>query len=329
MSTLSVILRGCRIASTYDNLKTAVKRILSGHEREEQHTFQVFRSHYLFESYFCNPGQGHEKGGVEHGVGYGRRNFLVPLPEVCSFEELNAYLLAQCQADEERTVNGQAVSIRAAWQEEKGSLLPLPSQDYACCTTHQGRLTPYSQVVYETNRYSVPVGQGRSTLTLRAYAFHIEILHEATLLARHTRCYEHGQDIFNPLHYLPLLAQRPGAFEHAKPLRAWRDSWPPIYEQALAHLRGLWPTGRGIREFIQILQLHSQYPAALIEQALIQAFTYSCVHYEGVRLCLNQQLLPTQTPTALDLAAQGLPHLQALGNQPLTLQRYDDLIGGH
>jgi transposase len=58
----------------YDNLKAAVQKVLEGHTRQEQIAFIAFRSHYLFESYFCMPGQGNEKGGVEHGVGFGRRN---------------------------------------------------------------------------------------------------------------------------------------------------------------------------------------------------------------------------------------------------------------
>jgi hypothetical protein len=312
---------------SYDNLKTAVKQILVGHQREEQAGFVAFRSHYLFESHFCTPGQGHEKGGVEHGVGYGRRHFLVPLPEVASFEELNALLLAQCLADEARTVHGQAQSIGEAWSDEKGHLLPLPAQDYPCCTTHQVTLTPYSQVIFETNRYSVPVSQGRATLTLRAYPFQIEILNQTEVIARHARCYGHGQDIFDPLHYLPLLAQRPGAFEYAKPLRHWRATWPPVYEQALSQLRSLWPEGRGVREFIQILQLHTQHPASLIEQAVSQALSYGCVPFEGVRLCLNQLLLPSQRPSPLDLEAVQLARLQQPDSQPVDLQQYDLLLG--
>ncbi|MFQ6101921.1 MAG: hypothetical protein ACE5OS_11910 [Anaerolineae bacterium] len=49
----------------YDSLKAAVLRILEGRNRQEQQRFIVFRSHYLFESRFCTPGQGHEKGRVE------------------------------------------------------------------------------------------------------------------------------------------------------------------------------------------------------------------------------------------------------------------------
>jgi transposase len=313
---------------SYDNLKTAVKDILTGHQREEQAGFVAFRSHYLFESHFCTPGQGHEKGGVEHGVGYGRRNFLVPLPVAASFEELNAYLLKACQADDARTVQGQPVTIGEAWQQEKEQLLPLPAQDYPCCTTHQVTLTPYSQVIFETNRYSVPVDAGRRTLTLRAYAFRVEILREADVIARHARCYGHGQDIFDPLHYLALLAQRPGAFDYAKPIRVWRERWPDSYEQALNELRHCWPDGRGVREFIQILQLHQTYPADLIAQAIQTALTYGCVHYEGVRLCLNQLLMPQQLPLPLDLAAAQLAPLNQAGTQPLDIQSYDQLLGG-
>lgn len=70
---------------TYDNLKAAVFKILTGHTRLEQQAFITFRSHYLFESHYCTPGQGHEKGGVEHSVGFGRRNFMVPIPNVASY----------------------------------------------------------------------------------------------------------------------------------------------------------------------------------------------------------------------------------------------------
>jgi hypothetical protein len=249
-------------------------------------------------------------------------------PSLKSFEELNAHLRVQGLADDERTVHGQAVSIGEAWRQEKESLLPLPAQDYPCCTTQQVTLTPYSQVIFETNRYSVPVGEGRQTLTVRAYTFRVEILHQAQVLATHERCYGHGQDCFDPLHYLPLLEQRPGAFDYAKPLRQWRAGWPPVYEQALSQLRSLWPEGRGVREFVQVLRLHKNYPATLIEQAVSTALAFGCVHYEGVRLCLNQLLMPRQLPLPLELEGTTLASLQHSGSQPVDLQAYDLLIGG-
>src|SRR3989440_8278383 len=82
---------------SYDNLSSAVKPLVEGRVREEQRAFVAFRSHYLYESHFCTPAQGHEKGGVEGSVGFSRRNFLVPMPRVASFEELNCHLLAACR----------------------------------------------------------------------------------------------------------------------------------------------------------------------------------------------------------------------------------------
>jgi hypothetical protein len=156
---------------------------------------------------------------VEHEVGYARRNFLVPLPEVQNFAELNAYLLACCLAEDARRVAGQPRIIGEMWAEEQPRLLPLPGYDLPCCEAREVALNPYGQVVFETNRYSVPVEQAYPKLSLRAYPFEVEILHRGEVLARHPRCYERNQDILDPLHYLPLLVQRPGAFEHAQTIR--------------------------------------------------------------------------------------------------------------
>src|SRR5260370_137020 len=85
----------------YDNLKSAVKKILRGHQREETMRFMAFRSHWGFASEFCTPGEGHEKGGLEGEGGYFRRNHLVPVPQVASWEALNYFLLEASRNDEE------------------------------------------------------------------------------------------------------------------------------------------------------------------------------------------------------------------------------------
>jgi transposase len=313
---------------TYDNLKAAVYKVLTGKNRQEQESFVVFRSHYLFESHFCTPGAGHEKGGVEHGVGYVRRNFLVPLPRVASFEELNAHLLRECLKDDQRQVAGQSVPIREAWEQERGLLRPLPAQDFACCQTLPVTLTPYSQVVVDTNRYSVPVDQAAAHLIAKVYTFRVEIFRpgESQPIACHPRCYGHKQDVFDPLHYLPLLEQRPGAFKHAKPLRRWRTSWPPSYERLLAELQAQWPDGRGIREFVRVLKLHRTYPAELVAQAVDQALAHHCAHADGVELCLRQLVNPTLAWPSLDLSDH--PRLVTVGSQPCDLTCYDQLLEG-
>ncbi len=311
---------------TYDNLTTAVKPRLVGRTRQEQQAFTVFRSHYLFDSHFCTPGQGHEKGGVEHGVGYVRRNFLVPLPDVESFDELNDRLLQACQQDDLRHVHGQATTIGMAWQLEQPLLRALPSHDVACCVTLSGTLTPYSQVIFETNRYSVPVDRATAQVVIQAYPFRIDLLHHEQLLASHPRCYGRDQDVFDPLHYLPLLEQRPGAFEHAKPLRRWRERWPVVYTRLLHILRDAHPDGRGVREFVQVLRLHLEHPAPLVEAAITTALASGCPHLAGVRLCLHHIVHPSVVPAPVDLTDR--PQLATVGTQPLSLACYNQLLAG-
>ncbi len=311
---------------SYDNLKAAVQRVLSGHQRQEQSRFVALRSHYLFESHFCTPGAGHEKGGVEHSIGYVRRNFLVPLPKVSSFEELNAYLLAQCLQDDQRQVEGQTMTIGQAWQQEQPLLRALPADAFDYALSLPVSLTPYSQVVIDTNRYSVPTDQASLALLAKLYPFRVEIFRadQKEPIACHPRCYGHKQDVFDPLHYLPLLVQRPGAFNYTKPIRRWRDQWPASYEQLLSQLQQQWPDGRGIREFIRVLKLHQHYPAALVEQAVSQALQYQCAHADGVLLCLHQLLQTDPQPASLDLSQH--PQLQAIGQQPTSLAQYDQLL---
>jgi transposase len=305
---------------TYDNLKAAVQKILQGHTRQEQLAFIALRSHYLFESYFCTPGQGNQKGGVEHDVGFGRRNFLVPIPQVASFAELNALLLARCQENDARQVAGQPLTIGEAWAVERPLLRALPAKDYTCCVSKPVALTPYSQVEFDGNRYSVPANKAEAKLVVKAYPFRVDILYLDDVIASHARCYGKDQDIYNPLHYLPLLEQRPGAFQHAKPVRRWRASWPPVYERLLARLQA---EGDGIREFVRILKLHQDYPAQLVEQAVTQALAYGCLHLDGVKLCLRQLMDPVLTVAALDLTAQ--PQLGIALELP-DLQCYDRLL---
>ncbi len=100
----------------YDNPKSAVKKILHGYQREETSRFIGFRSHWRFQSEFCNPARGNEKGGVEGEGGYFRRNHWVPLPEARDLEELNAYLEQCCKQDQRRILCQGRTESRPVWR---------------------------------------------------------------------------------------------------------------------------------------------------------------------------------------------------------------------
>lgn len=309
----------------YDNLKSAVYRILEGKKRQEQQAFKEFRSYYLFESHYCTPAQAHEKGGVENDIGYAQRNFFSPIPEVETFAELNAFLHQACLQDAQRRTRGQKELVARLWETEKAFLLPLPDRKFPACRTRVVKPNGYLQVEYDTNRYSVPYDYRDRQLVLRAFPFRIELLYLDEVVAVHTRCFQKEQDILDPWHYLPLLQQRPGAFEHAKPLRRWRRQWPRSYERLLAELRENKPNGQGVREFLEILQLHLKYSEKQVEKAVEMALDFGAAHLDGVQLCLRQLLEDKEQPKSLDLSF--LPELVGVGNQPVELGQYNRLLG--
>lgn len=310
---------------TYDNLKTAVFRILQGHNREEQSAFVALRSHYLFESRYCTPGQGHEKGGVESDVGFAQRNFMVPLRKVNSFEELNSALQADCRVDMQRRVRGGPETVAEKLAGERAQMLELPKTDYKACRQHLVTVNSYGLVPLDTNRYSVP-GHAGEEVRLRVYAFEIEILAAEEVIARHKRCFGPEQDISDPLHYLQAMVQRPGAFEHAVPMRRWRSEWPVVYETLLAELQRRLPDGKGLREFLAILKLHEAHAPEAMTQAIQMALALGAVHRDGVQLCLHQLAREQEAPFPLDLSSR--VHLAGIGEQPVNLRQYDTLLSG-
>ncbi len=293
----------------YDNLKAAVKRILEGRNREEQAAFVAFRSHYLFESRFCTPGQAHEKGLAEGLVGYARRNWLVPPPEHTTWDELNAYLWDKCQAEGQRRLRGMEVTIGHALALEQAQLLPLPSQPFPCCTLRPVRANGFGLVTFQTTRYSVPADHAHEALWLRAFVDRVEITNGRQTLAVHPRCYRREQDILDPLHYLPLLEQRPGAWQQAKPIQEWQQRWPQVYDRYLAALRERLPGPQATREFVHVLRLHEDYPEAIIAQALEEALAGHCYHADGVKQLVLRLVEPARPVVSLKVNMLSFPNV--------------------
>jgi transposase len=296
----------------YDNLKTAVKRILEGRNREEQAAFIALRSHYLFKSRFCNLRQGHEKGLVEGLVGYARRNWLVPPPEFASWDELNRYLAEMCRAEGQRRLHGMTMTIGEALAVEQPQLLALPNQPFPCCTLRPARANGFSLVSFKTNRYSVPANHAHEALWLRAYVDRIEISNGRQTIATHRRCYQREQDILDPLHYLPLLERRPGAWEQAKPIQEWKQRWPPVFNRYWTILQEQMSSSQATREFVQILRLHEDYSEAIIAQALEQALTGHCYSAAGVKQLVLRLVEPSRPVVPLTPAQASFPEMSSV-----------------
>lgn len=247
----------------YDNMKTAVKKVLEGTKREEQEAFVQFRSHYLFDAQFCAPAKGNEKGQVEKLVQTARAQFLVPVPQVSEILELNHYLMEQCNAYEETFVPKTNEKVGERFQEERVQLLPIISK-HPCARKVKASVNSLSLVNFETNAYSVPTRYaGQKDAHLYAYVNHIEIWLGGQCVAKHERSYERFHEVFEVDHYLDELERKPRAIPHARPVR--RANLPASYQEF--YRRTLSKYGHG-KEFIKLLKLHREFSIETVKQAV-------------------------------------------------------------
>ncbi|WP_245629157.1 IS21 family transposase, partial [Alicyclobacillus shizuokensis] len=215
----------------YDNPKTAVTKILAGPAREEHELLSNLRAHYLFDSEFCRPGEPHEKGSVENGVGYVRRHTCVPVPDVADLDALNDRILQWCEKE-----RGKRWS---AWEQERAGLRTLPERPHRCATTRPVRVNKLCLVSFDHNRYSVPSLYVGKTLLLRVYAEQIEVLDRERVVASHRRSHERQQTIMELEHYLPVLAYKPHAATHAAVVR----QLPEVYQRIRVRMANSRPDG--------------------------------------------------------------------------------------
>jgi transposase len=242
----------------YDNLKTAVKRILQGYRREETARFIAFRSHWRFESVFCNPGikHAHEKGGIEGEGGYFRRNHWVPVPQAQDLEDLNEQLLSACHDDERRRLSGRELTVGQATLAERAHLLPLAEEGFDLAEVSFPKVDGLGRVKVRTNFYSAPVRVGLE-VQAKIHSSYVEIWHEGQCVARHERSYSRLQEILNLEHYLDALDHKPGALAGSKPLEQWRRQgrWPVSYDRIWERLMNRSGRQNGTRQMIELVRL--------------------------------------------------------------------------
>lgn len=300
----------------YDNMKPAVQKILSARNRQEQALWVAFRSHFLFEADYCNPGRGQEKGSIENLVGYVRRNFLVPMPEVADFEELNAYLLRCCEEDAMRR-RRHGKTVHDLWVEENISLLTLPCKPPQASVPVAAKVSRRQMVRFATNWYSVPSEYVGKTVTVNAFVFRIEIAFHDKVIAVHDRTYERNEEVLKPHHYLPVLLRKPGAFERATPIVKWH--LPEIYERYRRGLKMRHEGSRGIKEYIRILILLKGHPLKDVSTAIEKALAAQIYSYDAVKNLLDQIHQPAPEPLSL--------HVNSPPVKPNSVDQFDLLLG--
>jgi len=304
---------------SYDNSKIAIAKVTGGRTREVTREFQRLRSHLLFEPHFCLVRRANEKGHVENLVGYARRNFLVPVPAVPSFEALNAELLARCREDLRRRVRGKPAGKADLLAEEAVALLPLPRQAFEARRVETAKANSLSLVRFDGNDYSVPTAYAHHAVTVVGGIDEVRLVAAGRVVARHRRCWGKEQTRFDPVHYLALLERKPGALDFARPLEGW--DLPDCFAVLRRRLEGELAS-QGTREFIKVLRLLEAASVPQLAEAIEYALGVGATSADAVRLTLEHR---REQPVGL-FRLDGHLHLKAVRVQEPDLAAYRVLV---
>jgi len=306
---------------TFDNTTLAVAKVGKGRERTFTHEFSRLVSHHLFETHFCRVRKANEKGHVERLVDFARRNYLVPVPKVRSFAELNATLLEACHEDLQRTLRGKAAPKQTLLDDERGKFLPLPAERFEARRIVATRANSLSLVRFDSNDYSVPTEFAHHEVTITAGVDEVRIVAGSTLAARHRRIWKKERISFDPVHYLALLERKPGALDFARPLENWALPESLLLlrrrlESKLGHL--------GTREFIKCLRLLEHCSLSQLGRAVEVAHDLGQATPDStaLRVILDGLGEPLTSVFCLD----GRPHLSEVRVAPPDLSGYRLLL---
>jgi transposase len=280
-----------------DNLKSAVLRRALGTAPVFNPKYLDFATHTGFTIVPCNVGKGNEKGRVENGVGYVKKNFLagLALPDFCA---LNPAARQWMDTVANVRLHGETKAKPTdLWLQERSHLRPLPTHPFDIATVSQVRASRQFRVTLETNRYSVPAHLAGHVLTLKTYPDRLCLYLGDQLIARHTRSYDRYGDFEDPDHPKPLLEHRKKAREHQlfRRFLALSPQAEAYYHQLEA--RRLNPSHH-VRKIVALSDIYS--PEA-VARAMQDALTYEAFSSEYIANLLEQRARFTPEASALHL----------------------------
>lgn len=293
-----------------DNLRSAVLKRLVGEAPLFNPRYLDYARHAGFTITACNVGKGNEKGRVERGVGYVKKNFLNGL-QLEEFSAINP--AAQIWLDTVANVRVHGETHRKPLdlfqQEEQPKLKPLNAMPYDVARVQTLRASPQFRITLDTNRYSVPAQYASQRVCVKSYPDRILICHDNQIIARHARSYGRRQDIEDPDHPQELLAQRRNAREQRLLMQ-----FLALARCAQSYYEGLQQRRLNARHHVRkILALSEIYGREATARALEDGLTFHAFSCEYIANLLESRarLLPAASPLSLtrrqDLLELDLP----------------------
>ncbi len=280
-----------------DNLKSAVLQRLVGAAPVFNPKYLDFSRHWGFEISPCNVRAGNEKGRVENGVGYVKKNFLagLELPDFCAMQPAAATWVNTVADVRIHATTHQRPIDR--FEDERAYLRRPNPAGFDLARVCQVRATKQFRVALDTNHYSVPAEFASQRLTLKAYPDRLCIYHQDQLIARHVRSYDRRQDVEDPDHPKALLAQRRNAREQRLLMR-----FLSLSRQAQVYVEGLEQRRVNPRQHLRkIVALSEIYGVDALDRAIQDGIAFAAFSCEYIANILEMR--------ARDIAPAGALHL--------------------
>ena len=280
-----------------DNLKSAVLQRLAGVAPVFNPRYLDFARHHGFEIVACNVGRGNEKGRVESGVGYVKKNFLRGL-ELSDFSAIQA--AAQVWLDTVANVRIHGETQRRPidlFAEERPHLRRPNPHPYDLARTSTTIASSQFRITLDTNYYSVPSSYAHRRLTVKAYPDRVCIYFDNQLIARHPRRYGRHEDIEDPDHAKGLIAQRHRAREQRLMMH-----FLALSPDAAAYYEGLEQRRFNARHHVRkILALADIYPADAVARAISDGLAFEAFSAEYITNILEVRARTLPEPGPLQL----------------------------
>jgi transposase len=278
----------------YDNMKTAVETIFVGKDRLYNRRFLQMCSHYLVEPVACTPASGWEKGQVENQVGLVRERFFTPRLRFKTYDEMNAWLTDRCIAYAKAHRHPE-LTDQTIWQVFEAERPKL--------VAYAGRFDGTCLVRFDNNKYSVAASAVGRPVEVHAYADRIVIRQDGRIVAEHPRSFGRGGTVYDPWHYVPVLARKPGALRNGAPFKNW------VLPAAMERVRRkLASADDGNRQMVDILTAVLTDGLPAVDAACAEAIAHGVHSADVVLNILARQRDPGPPATILTPAALILRH---------------------
>lgn len=218
----------------FDNMSSAVAKVLPEKKRKLVDQFSRFTLHHRYKADFCNVARGNEKGHVEGKVGYERRNYMVPVPKITDFGEYNKNLFRICDEDMQREHYQRQSLISALFFRDQQNFLKLPTKKFKVCQLIKGKTDKYSFITFDNNRYSTKPQFVTCEVWIELTAKHIRVLDEKYVeISIHERKYEKLESpVIDWLSYLPAIIRKPNAFRYTEFFKTLPDIWQDYFNKS-------------------------------------------------------------------------------------------------